>query len=87
MNTTTNRQVDFVKLKERVGIMQIVERYGWHNDLKKKGEAHVGRCPMCGRGKESFRVTPPRAWKCFGDCDKGGNQLDLVAHKEENIHG
>ena len=82
MSTASNRQVDFAKLKDRVSIMQIVEHYGWRDGLKKRGASYVGRCPICGVGKESFGVTPPRAWKCFGDCDEGGNQLDLVAHKE-----
>ncbi len=82
MVTTSHRQVDFVKLKERVNILQIVDRYGWRKDLKHAGESYTGRCPICGSGKRSFTVTPPRAWKCFGNCDTGGNQLDLVAHVE-----
>ena len=82
MVTKPRRQVDFAKLKERVDVLQIVDHYGWRKDLKRAGKSYTGRCPICGSGKRSFTVTPPRAWKCFGDCDTGGNQLDLVAHVE-----
>ena len=82
MVTIPARQIDFAKLKERVDILKVVDHYDWRNDLKRSGESYTGRCPICGSGKRSFTVTPPRAWKCFGDCDAGGNQLDLVAHVE-----
>ncbi len=82
MGTIPARQVDFAKLKERVDILQVVDHYGWRKDLKRAGKSYSGRCPFCGSGKRSFTVTTPRAWKCFGDCDTGGNQLDLVAHVE-----
>lgn len=82
MATIPDRQVDFAKLKERVTILQIVDHYGWREALKRSGESYVGRCPLCRTGKRSFSITPPRAWKCLGDCDAGGNHLDLVVRAE-----
>ena len=83
MGTIPTRQVDFAKLKDRVDILKVVDHYGWRGNLKRAGKSYTGPCPICGSGKRSFTVTPPRAWKCFGDCDAGGNQLDLVSHVEE----
>jgi len=76
--------IDFRKLKERVGIMQVVDRYNL--GLTEKAGAFVGDCPVCGSGREDstkFKVTPGDGqnadrWNCFGSC-KGGNVIDLVA--------
>lgn len=83
MSQTAARLPDFKAIKERVSIEDVVDHYALN--LGREGESLVGICPLCGGSARTrkFRVTPAKnAWKCFG-CDKGGNQLDLVAAIEE----
>lgn len=51
-------------------------------DLKKKGVAYRGKCPLCDHpSPRAFVVTPlptNRFW-CFGRCQSGGDGLELFA--------
>ncbi len=70
--------VDFAQLKERVDILDVIERLGL--ELKKSGEQLRGKCVLCDSSSaRSFVVTPGKnLWYCFG-CNKGGDQLQLYA--------
>lgn len=74
--------IDFRKVKEIVAIEQVLESYGVA--LKRQRQQLVGCCPIHkGRNAKAFVVDPTKgAWRCFGDCDKGGSVIDLVAELE-----
>ena len=57
----------------------IVEFAGRFTDLKPKGSAFVGICPLHSEETPSFRVNPVlRTWHCFGACGRGGDVIELA---------
>lgn len=79
-----NNWVSYKRLKESVTIEQILRRYGLWDTLKPAGKSIVGCCPIHhGTNPRQFTVNPEKnIFNCFGDCQKGGNILDLVAGLE-----
>ncbi len=77
--------VDFKKVKEAVTILQVLERYGFTETLKRRGDSLRGPCPVHkGGNPTAFRVSISKnCWNCFGACQGGGNILDLVSRMEE----
>ena len=71
--------VDFAKLKASITIEQVIEML--NVPLTKKGEQLRGPCPIHdGDNPRQFVVTPSKGvWYCFGDCDGGGDIIELVA--------
>jgi DNA primase len=57
--------------------------YGLTN-LKRDGDKLVGPCPVHnGDSPRAFHADLKKnVWHCFSRCQKGGNQIDLVAQKE-----
>ncbi|MBZ0252982.1 MAG: toprim domain-containing protein [Candidatus Methylomirabilis sp.] len=81
--------VSFAQVKEKVPLVEVLERYG--AKLRPEGSRGklVGVCPIHGSGANpnQFHVDPSKgeggAWYCFGDCGRGGNVLDFVAAMEK----
>jgi hypothetical protein len=76
--------VDFVRIKESVTLSMVLSRYGILADMKKAGAQLHGCCPIHeGRNSKQFVVNLQRnTWHCFGDCNRGGGVIDLVALRE-----
>jgi len=79
-----SRVLSFPDLKRVVPIAAVLERYGLLGDLKRIGAQLFGTCPIHrGSNKKQFVVDPAKSlWRCFGDCDRGGSTLQLVAELE-----
>ena len=80
----TARVLNFPDLTRVVPITAVLERYNLLSDLKRIGVQLFGVCPIHqGTNKKQFVVDPNKnLWRCFGDCNRGGNTLQLVAELE-----
>jgi hypothetical protein len=80
----TSRVLSFPDLKRVVPITAVLERYGLLGDLKRIGAQLFGACPIHkGSHQKQFVVDPAKSlWRCFGDCNRGGSTLSLVAELE-----
>ena len=79
----SNKRVDFKALRQRIPIEQVCAMLGIQ--LKKTGAQLRGSCPICSRASDRcFVVTPAinRFW-CFGDCQSGGDIIELVAQVKQ----
>ncbi len=78
--------VNFADIRKRVSIEDVLLRYYRITNLKRDGTKLSGPCPVHdGDSPRSFHVELDKnIWHCFSKCQGGGNQLDLVA-KKENI--
>lgn len=77
--------IDFAAVKAAVSLERILIHYGILETLKRSGaESLRGCCPIHkGVNPAQFSVTLSKnAWKCFSECQHGGNQLDLVMRME-----
>lgn len=74
--------VDFDEVKKLVSMQMVLDRYGIK--LKSSGKNKISCCPIHkGTNNRQFSVNLNRnIWKCFGDCQTGGNVLDFVAMME-----
>lgn len=81
---TENRFVGFDTLKRAVSMVQVLERYGLMERLRRSGDNLSGPCPIHdGHNPSQFRVSMSRnCWICFGDCHRGGSIVDFVSGKE-----
>lgn len=76
--------VNFAEIRARVSLEAVlIEMYGLQN-LKRDGAKLVGPCPVHnGDSPRAFHADLQKnVWHCFSRCQKGGNQIDLVAQKE-----
>jgi hypothetical protein len=80
----SDRFVDFDELRRLVPLALLISRYGLDAELKRVGSQLRGRCPIHkGSNKQQFVVDLRKdAWRCFGDCNRGGGSLELVAEIE-----
>ena len=80
MNAQSASVHDFPRL---VGLALILEHYRLLSGLKKIGGQYFGTCPIHeGTNKKQFVVDLNKGsgvWHCFGDCNRGGGTLELVA--------
>lgn len=78
--------VDFGLVKSRVDIVQVLDMLGI--DLQKSGSQLRGPCPIHGGDNpRSFVVTPSKnAYYCFGECEKGGDTIELVSRMRGLSH-
>ena len=76
--------VSFDFVKKSVTIVQILDRYGITQSLRRKDDSLTGVCPFHGgSNKNAFRVSISKnCFNCFGQCKSGGNILDFVSKKE-----
>ena len=80
------KRVDFKALAQRIQIEQVITMLGI--PLKKTGAQLRGPCPICSHGSNRcFVVTPKlnRFW-CFGNCQIGGDVIELVAQVKRVSH-
>ena len=76
--------VGFDALKRAVSMVQILDRYGFMERLRRNGDNLSGACPIHGgHNQTQFRVSLSKnCWICFGDCHAGGSIIDFVSRKE-----
>jgi hypothetical protein len=76
--------VDFAELRRAVPLSLIISHYGLDAELKRVGSSLRGCCPIHkGTNPAQFVVDLRKGvWRCFGDCDRGGGSLELVAEIE-----
>jgi len=62
----------------------ILSHYGLDAELKRVGSQLRGCCPIHkGSNAQQFVVDLRKnVWRCFGDCNRGGGSLELVAEIE-----
>jgi hypothetical protein len=73
--------VNFAELKQRTSIEDVLQALGLLSQLKGNGQQLRGKCPLHrSGGNREFVVTPAKnVWYCFGECQAGGDQLELYA--------
>jgi len=76
--------VDFAKVKKTISLQMVLSYYGVLNHLTTSGKNMYGVCPIHnGNNENQFSVNLKKnAWRCFGDCQNYGNQLDFVVAME-----
>ncbi|HUU41527.1 MAG TPA: CHC2 zinc finger domain-containing protein [Desulfatiglandales bacterium] len=82
---TKKNWVNYKTIKASVTIEQILRHYGVWDNLKPSGRSMIGCCPIHqGTNPRQFSVNPEKnIFNCFGDCQGGGNIIDLVAKMEK----
>ena len=75
---------DFDHLRRVVPLAAILTHYHLDSGLKRVGHNLVGCCPIHqGSNRRQFTVNPTTGlWHCFGDSNRGGGTLELVAEIE-----
>lgn len=78
--------VDYKEIKAKLSIEDLLKHYGLVDQLTRKGDNLVGKCPIHkGSNPTQFHVSIAKNnFNCFGDCHGGGNVIDFVA-KMENV--
>lgn len=69
------------EIKDRIDIVDLVSE---SVELRRAGRNHTGFCPFHHNvNTPSFVVFPDtQTWKCFGECDEGGDVFSYVMKKE-----
>lgn len=75
--------LDFDEIKKKADVKAVLKAYDLFDDLKKRGDELVGRCPLGEKhhgNKTSFAINVySKAFQCFA-CKKRGSVLDFVKH-------
>ena len=73
-------------IKSSVKIYTLIEKYYQDRiQLRKSGSVYKGLCPFHKEQTPSFVVWPEKnRWKCFGECEIGGDVIDFIV-KMENL--
>jgi hypothetical protein len=76
--------LDIAQVKALVSLEQVLARYGVLERLRRSGRQLQGRCPIHrGSNSRQFTVDLRKGlWRCFGDCDRGGEAIAFVAAME-----
>jgi len=77
--------VDFKAVKAAITMEQVLEHYGLLSKFKRSGDRLSGPCPIHkGSNPTQFSVSIERnLWKCFSECENGGNVLDFIVKMEK----
>jgi DNA primase len=72
------------EIKERLSIVDIISESGVK--LRKSGKTYIGFCPFHSNTRTPAFVVWPETgtWRCFGQCNEGGDIFKFVM-KKENI--
>lgn len=83
---SSKQWIDFNEIKAQAGIKDVLQKYGFADKLKQKGNELTGQCPIHDQSdyeKNSFSANTERnIWHCFS-CGESGNVLDLVMAMEK----
>jgi DNA primase len=82
------RWVDYQEIKSTVTMEMALKHYDAFESLSKvPGKNALGICPIHhGSNPRQFSVCLSKnIWRCFGQCDAGGNVLDFVSMMEGGI--
>lgn len=76
--------VNFAEVRSRVTLEMVLTSYYRASNLTRAGNKLIGPCPVHnGTSPRAFHADLDKnVWHCFSKCQKGGNQLDLVAIKD-----
>ncbi len=76
--------LQFKYLKHRVSIYRVLEAYGLHYRLRRRGHTMYGCCPLhSGNNPTAFHVHMEKeVWNCFTACG-GGDVVDLIRKIEQ----
>ena len=76
--------INFREIRARVTLEQVLTQYYALTNLKRTNNIATGPCPVHGGDSpRAFHVDYDKGlWHCFTQCKRGGNQLDLVACKD-----
>jgi hypothetical protein len=76
--------IDFAQVRRAVPLALVISHYGLDAEFKRVGSQLRGCCPIHkGTNPQQFVVDLRKdVWRCFGDCDRGGGSLELVAEIE-----
>ncbi len=77
--------IDIAAVKADTNLEQVLTHYDLLQTLKPKGASLRGCCPIHkGTNPDQFSVTLSKnLWKCFSECQHGGNHLDFVMKMED----
>ena len=80
----TRSFIDLDAVRRQAPLGAILAHYNLDAELKRVGSQLVGSCPIHrGSNPTAFTVNlQNNVWRCFGDCDRGGGSLELVAEIE-----
>src|SRR5687767_7146471 len=79
--------VSFAEVKAKVPIPDVLDTFGIRQQFTPRGETLTGVCPLPSHkhgprpNAEQFKIDCKRGvwlWKYFGDCQRGGDVLELV---------
>lgn len=77
--------VNFAEIRAKISLEDVIVRYYGIESLKRDGQKFIGPCPV--HGGDSPRAfhadLSKNVWHCFSRCQRGGNQLDFVAAKDQ----
>ncbi len=70
------------EIKSRIDLVQLIEESGVK--LRKTGRNYTGFCPFhANKNTPAFAVWPESGtWRCFGECNEGGDVFKYVMKKE-----
>ena len=83
-SSTQQPAIDFAQVRRAAPLVLVISHYGLDAELKRVGSQLRGCCPIHkGSNPAQFVVDPRKGvWRCFGDCNRGGGSLELVAEIE-----
>ena len=79
--------VSFAEIKEKVPIPEALAKLGLADRFRRNGDSLAGICPLPSHvhgpspNPEQFKVNRRDGvwlWHCFGDCNRGGDVIELV---------
>ena len=83
---TRKNWVDYKKIKATVTMEMVLKHYRLFDGLTKEPDKNaLGPCPIHnGKNPRHLSVCLEKnIWRCFGECDSGGNILDFVSKMEK----
>lgn len=77
--------IDFAELRREISLEAVLLKFYALTNLTRQGQKLVGPCPIHrGVSTRAFNADLKKnVWHCFSQCKAGGNQLDLVAKREQ----
>ncbi|MCH7727122.1 MAG: toprim domain-containing protein [Planctomycetes bacterium] len=79
--------ISFVEVKEKVPIPDVLNELGIVDNFNRKGDVLTGCCPLSNHqhgpspNDQQFKINRKDGtwlWHCFGDCQRGGDVIELV---------